>query len=817
MRWQDHTRIYKFYVFGVYLVAIPFAIFCLRAPGVFSIEWALITLISLFVATINIRLPKLSAVISMGDVLIILVLTRFGPGPALVTYWIDTAVAGLADLFRRHGLSFLLKIRTYRWIFNFASCALSTWAMYACYSVAANLPIVYPVNLVVPFFAIAAGWFVVNTGSLSLAFALELRRSFLSVWSEGVSLYLLNFFGSAAVAGLISLFYARTGVVVFIFSAPIAVVLYQLYSFSVEKYDQAQKHIGELNTLYLQTVEALASAVDAKDRYTHGHVRRVQAYASELAVKCGINDEREMLAIQAGALLHDIGKIAIPEYILNKPTTLTETEYEKMKIHPTVGANMLSTIDFPYPLIPLVKSHHERWDGNGYPDGLRGTEIPLSARILAVADCYDALTTNRPYRAPMSRETVVEFFRRESGRAYDPNVVQVFIENIKQIEAAGNAVDSENTDVWGIKESVRNPATNVRPLERVQPIVTYGKALSAEPDIQRELYSVFEFVRADFHCLTSTEIFSFMGRRLSKLIDFDTAVFYAADLTKGIISTAHSLGEDTYLFDGLNLLLEQKLSGWVAANNQSLCNLPPFPDFLNIPEPKPAFQISAIAPMNRHNEVLGAISLYRKVAIKFTDEEFRRLEIVAAQAAVLVARCSAMPVQIDSLTDGLTNLPNGFQLYLMFDRVMVDADRYEYPLALLSIHLEDIMAIRQQWGHLSGDEAIRTAASYLSRELRETDLLVRYAADEFIAVNPKMSREQAENLKSRLQNELDHLNFAVRAQVEIPLRVSIGISIFPEDGTDLETILAVSALRTREDRDLRSAAARAVRQFHASK
>src|SRR5579862_7410146 len=193
MRWQDHTLGYKLYVFGVYFVAIPFAILCLRAPGLFSIEWALITFVSLFVSTINIRLPKLSAVISMGDVLIILVLTRFGPGPALVTYWTDAAVAGLADLFRHHGLGFVSKIRAYRWVFNFASCALSTWVMYLCYSLCSHLPLVYPINFVVPFLAIAAGWFAVNTGSLSLAFSLELKRSFLSVWSEGISLYLLNF------------------------------------------------------------------------------------------------------------------------------------------------------------------------------------------------------------------------------------------------------------------------------------------------------------------------------------------------------------------------------------------------------------------------------------------------------------------------------------------------------------------------------------------------------------------------------------------------------------------------------------------------
>jgi len=638
-----------------------------------------------------------------------------------------------------------------------------------------------------------------------------MKKSFWPIWREGFRLSLLNFLGSAAGAGVISVFYQRAGFVwKFILTVPIAVILYQLHRFYIEKYEQAQGHINELNKLYLQTVEALASAVDAKDRYTHGHIRRVQAYAAELATHLGVRDEKELLSIRAGALLHDIGKIAIPEYILNKPTVLTETEYEKMKIHPVVGANMLSTIEFPYPLIPMVKWHHERWDGNGYPDGLKAEAIPLNARILALVDCYDALTTNRPYRSPMEREQVIQFFQREAGRSYDPTIVQVFIDHLEELEAAGKAIDSGSTDLWGLKET-SSPKPNVRPLEKVQPTLTYGKALNASPDIQRELYSVFEFARADFQCVAPLEIFAFMGRRLETLVPFDAAAFFSADLRQGVVTAVHTVGIAGSCLTGLTLPLEQKLTGWVAANNQSLSNLPPFPDFLNCAEPRPVFQLSAIAPMNRHNQVFGAISLYRKDATKFTDEEFRRLEIIASQTAIMLAKSSKEFDRSQLLVDDLTGLPNGFQLYLMFDQVVMDAARYEYPLALISINLDDIKNIRHRWGHLSGDEAIRAAAQYLKNELRETDLLVRYAGEEFIAINPRMSREQAENLKSRLQNELDHFKFAVRSQTEIPLHVSIGIGVYPDDGTDLETLLLTAELRMNEDRELRAAVRRGVR------
>jgi diguanylate cyclase (GGDEF)-like protein/putative nucleotidyltransferase with HDIG domain len=636
-----------------------------------------------------------------------------------------------------------------------------------------------------------------------------------TLWRDGLSLYLLNFTGSAAVAGLISLFYQRAGFLVFLLCLPIAVVLYQLYLFSVQKYDQAQKHIVELNNLYLQTIESLASAVDAKDRCTHGHIRRVQAYATALAQRIGVSDELELRAIQAGALLHDIGKIAIPEYILNKPTVLTETEFEKMKIHPVVGANMLKTIDFPYPVVPIVRSHHERWDGNGYPEGLKAEEIPLGARILALVDCYDALTTNRPYRSPMDRSEVIEFFRRESAKAYDPAIVDTFILNLEEIQGAAKDTKVDDADVWGIKEPPAIASSNIRRLEKVQPTISYGKALSGGVETQRELYSVFEFTRAEIQCLSAKDILAFMGLKLSNLIDFDAAVFFTANTSDESVTATHVVGTEVGGLLGLRLGFEQKLTGWVAANNQSLCNLPPFPDFLKCDDPKPVFQLSAIAPMNRDGKVFGAVSLYRKTNEKFPEEAFRRLEIIASQTALALSKCGTENDETSLLTDSLTGLPNSFQLYLMFDQIAMDAQRYEYPLALFSIHIDNFKGIRQRWGHLSGDAALRAAANYLSSELRETDLLIRYGLDEFIALNPRMNWEQAEALRSRLQNDLDHFHFAVRSDVTIALPVSVGLALYPGDGSNLEALLAVANWRLREDRELRLAVKRRVRSIHA--
>jgi hypothetical protein len=235
VRWQEQTQGCRIYLLSVYFVAIPLALLCFKAENSFSLQWCLFTLLSIFVATINVRLPKLSAIISMGDVFIIFILMRFGPGPALATYWIDIAAATITNIFRKFGFNAKGKIHIHKWIFNLACCSLSTWTMHVLYTNVSRISLSYPLNLVAALFSVAIGWFVVNTGSLSLALAFWMKKSFLSVWREGIFLYILNFLGSAAAAGLLSIFYDRVGFLVFVLSLPIAVILYQLYHFYIEK------------------------------------------------------------------------------------------------------------------------------------------------------------------------------------------------------------------------------------------------------------------------------------------------------------------------------------------------------------------------------------------------------------------------------------------------------------------------------------------------------------------------------------------------------------------------------------------------------
>jgi len=183
--------------------------------------------------------------------------------------------------------------------------------------------------------------------------------------------------------------------------------------------------LNELEVTYDQTLAALTSALDARDRETEGHSLRVARIASFLGRKIGLNEEQAKI-LERGAILHDIGKIGISDTILLKPGPLTPEEWQTMRLHPDIGARIIEGIPFLQEALPIIRYHQERWNGSGYPLGLKEQDIPFPARIFAVVDAYDALTTNRPYRTPISTEEALEFLRGQAAILFDPEIVQAF-------------------------------------------------------------------------------------------------------------------------------------------------------------------------------------------------------------------------------------------------------------------------------------------------------------------------------------------------------------------------------------------------------
>ena len=291
-----------------------------------------------------------------------------------------------------------------------------------------------PVRLVVATLVL----FIVNTAPVVIALAVAEEVPIFRTWKECYLRLLPYYFGSAAVAALVSFASRYVGWQTVLLSGPAVYLVFRSYRLHLARLENEKKHVEDVSSLHLRTIEALALAIEAKDSTTHDHLARVQVYAYELGRELGL-DGQEMEALQAASILHDIGKLAVPEHIISKPGKLTPEEFEKMKIHPVVGAEILERVQFPYPVVPIVRAHHEKWDGTGYPSGLRGEDIPIGARILAAVDCLDALATDRQYRRALPLPEAMKVVEKEAGKAFDPRVVQVLSRRYVELEKMAKA------------------------------------------------------------------------------------------------------------------------------------------------------------------------------------------------------------------------------------------------------------------------------------------------------------------------------------------------------------------------------------------
>jgi len=378
--------------------------------------------------------------------------------------------------------------------------------------------------------------------------------------------------------------------------------------------DDTTQHLNQLNKLYLSTIETLAMAIDAKDQITHGHIRRVQAYAVGLAKSLGIIDQQMIQAIEAAALLHDMGKLAVPEYILNKPGKLTFAEFEKMKLHASVGADILSAIEFPYPVVPIVRHHHENWDGTGYPDRLRGTDIPIGARILSVVDCFDALTSDRPYRPRMTNDEAIRILLERRGTMYDPLMVDTFIRVHKEIaprfvssgppKAALNEITSSTQTASPMRESQSLTDNPSRGVIRKSEFITQ---LIGDFDVSN-LDSTFQ--------------------QLRKSVPFSLAVLYLYQTDTDELVASYATGDAAQRVVGLRMTLGRGVSGWVAVNRQAISNADPMLDLADAGIPAASLNSSVSVPFVAAGSLVGVLTLYSTESNCFRDHHRQTIESV---------------------------------------------------------------------------------------------------------------------------------------------------------------------------------------------
>lgn len=560
-------------------------------------EWVILAGLTLLSGSFTVRIPRLPARISVSETFVFTSVLLFGTCAGTLTVSLDILVASLTSRRRAR--------EPIRVLFNLAAAALSIWTAGSLFYMSAGIavPSVAPARvpeLLSPLILMTSIYFLLNSGLVAVALAIESNKPAFAIWRKHFLWLSVNYFGGASVSALL-VSYTRT----IDFSAlsiivPLLVISYLTYKTSLGRVEDAMQHLDEVNRLYMSTIETLATAIDAKDQVTHGHIRRVQRFALALAKELGMAGGAQLQALEAAALLHDMGKIAVPEHILNKPSRLSSGEFEKMKLHASVGAEILSSVPFPYPVVPIVRHHHENWDGSGYPDGLRGTDIPLGARILAVVDCFDALTSDRPYRPRLPDEEAIRVLLQRRGSMYDPLVVDSFIAVKDELARMSPEAMVGHVEEL-VKESLREAPGSRGSVHQ---------ALMVHLELRHALRAVLTVVNGETRAQLS-------------------AVYVKVPHRDELV-VADAFGSDADALVGNLLPLGTRISGWVAANGRAIINADAR---IELPAHCESGKhlLCAAVPIVVSGGVIGVVAAFRTGSWPFNEAEIGYLERVASR------------------------------------------------------------------------------------------------------------------------------------------------------------------------------------------
>ncbi len=694
----------------------------------------------------------------------------------------------------------------YRTLFSMASLVLTVKAAGWAYSLLGGAPAPQVSALLAipkPLVGAATVYFVFNTGFIATAIGLSTRQSIAQVWNENFLWSAPSYFvGAAIAAGGASIIDHGGYWFASLLAAPIYLT-YRTYKVYMGRIQDQQRHVTQVGDLHLATIEALALAIDAKDQTAQSHIRRVQVYAAGLARGLGM-PETEIQGVKTASLLHDIGKLAVPEHILSKPGPLTQEEFQKIRIHPQIGAEIISGVPFPYPVAPLILSHHERWDGKGYPAGLKGDEIPLGARILSVVDYFDALMSERPYHKAMSLDAAIGLLRQESAKALDPRVVQTFIDMYPALSAEADA----SAEPARMLTRIPTHAPAAKPAVGLVDETSAGRT-NVFQDIalaHREIYALYEIAQAMGSSLGVSDTMALISSKLSNIVPFSCCALFLYNDETETLRCRFATGVEADTIQQLTIRNGHGLTGWVARNRRPLVNARPSTDLeaAGFPSDRTALLSALVCPLLFNERFIGTISVYHTEPSIYTDDHRRLLDRISEQAAAVIYNSMVFEqTQEDSLTDPLTTLPNTRFMFMHLSRELARAERLKTEVSLLVMDLDNFKDINDTYGHHVGDRALRDVAGVLRNGIRPYDICVRYAGDEFIVVLSGCGGEEAERKRQELQRAVDSMLFEARPGKMLPLAISVGASVFPHDGDTYETLLANADGRMYRDKTRR--------------
>jgi diguanylate cyclase (GGDEF)-like protein/putative nucleotidyltransferase with HDIG domain len=677
--------------------------------------------------------------------------------------------------------------RPIQWLFTLANLALSISAAELVFhsKVAATIGFRWPLLMA----AAATTYFAFNTISVSGIIAMTEGRNPVHVWKEcylwAFPYYLLGALIACGVSAMNRMVGWEFGLLAF----PIVYWIYRSYRTYLGRLEAQKKHAEEIAALHLRTIEALSLAIEAKDHTTHDHLRRVQVYAVEIAKDLGLNQD-QLNAIRAAAMLHDIGKLAVPEHILSKPGRLTPEEFEKMKIHPIVGADILDRVQFPYPVVPIVRSHHEKWDGTGYPDGLKAESIPVGARILSAVDCFDALASERPYRKALTPQESMSTLMVEKGRSFDPRVVDIMERRYLELEEMVNAMETERRRL-DIAPLVDRPAVPSSGFAEVanDAEIRATSFLTSIISARQEAQLLFELAQTLGNSLSLKETLSVVAIRLKQMIPYESIVFFVCQ--EGMLIPEYVHGVDFDLFSSLRIPLGQGLSGWVARNEKPITNGNPAAETQHLGGPPRAttLQSALSVPLRGREVVAGVLTLYHRDKNFFTKDHLRMLLAGSSKLGVSVENALQYErAQSTASTDYLTGLPNARSICLHLEQELSRVRRTKTPLAVLLCDLNGFKKVNDTFGHLTGNKLLQEAASRFRSSCREYDQVGRLGGDEFVFVLPEVTKENVGEMEKRLTRAVQEASRS--ACPEMIISVSVGSSFYPDDGASGEELLS---------------------------
>lgn len=555
---------------------------------------------------------------------------------------------------------------------------------------------------------------------------------------------------------------------------PLAIGANVAYQIHIRSLAQKTKQITEASRVHLATVEALATAIDARDQVGIGHVRRTQIYAVGLGRLLDL--PRMMIdALENGALLHDVGKLAVPDHILNKPGQLTPAEMEKTKIHSYVGASMLEKVGFQSPVVPTIKYHHEAWDGSGYPEGLRGSQIPLTARILSIADAFDTLRGERPYRPPVSREDACSFLRAGAGTRFDPKLVDLFLRNLRvfEEEIAGEGLEYEF-----------DPAA--------------ASAISAESSFveqikraNREVFTLYSLARDFGSALGLKETVSLFADKVKEFVPYDCCAIYLLDISGEFADAVHVAGTMGASLSGKRIRIGEGATGYALKKRKAVENVDPALDFaFTAGHDLQNLKTMGSMPLMADDKIIGAVSIYTAELPLYQDEHFRLLDTVSRIAADAISKSQQHEqAETHALTDPITGLPNARSLHFEFEKEVKRSIRTNSTFQLLMLDLDGFKAVNDTLGHKVGDDLLTEIGGVIRTQLRDYDFLSRYAGDEFVALIPETDNEGVIELCRRIETAVTGFGLNVSENETAKVGVSIGSACYPLQGESFDQLV----------------------------